>query len=119
MAPPLALQRISARVPLVGNSCLPLAKPMAGPSYRRMHQSLRSAIRSLTANGSVTIFGLQTNGRTESILMSLPPMVRWEYGYTAEAGSRESLLTELFTKPQDWLNDPSLDDRCRPHGAIS
>ena len=51
--------------------------------------------------------------------MSLPPMVRWEYGYTAEAGSRESLLTELFTKPQDWLNDPSLDDRCRPHGAIS
>ena len=35
-----------------------------------------------------TIFGLQTNGRTESILMSLPPLVRWEYGYQPEAGSR-------------------------------
>ena len=66
-----------------------------------------------------TIFGLQTNGRTESILMSLPPLVRWEYGYTAEAGSREALLTELFTKPQDWLGDASLDERCRPHGAIN
>ena len=66
-----------------------------------------------------TIFGLQTNGRTESILMSLPPLVRWEYGYKAEPGSREALLTELFTKPQDWLGDPTLDDRCRPHQAIN
>ena len=65
-----------------------------------------------------TIFGLQTNGRTESILMSLPPLVRWEYGYQAEAGSREALLTELFTKPQDWLGDHSLEDRCRPHHAV-
>ena len=66
-----------------------------------------------------TIFGLQTNGRTESILMSLPPLVRWEYGYTAEAGSREALLTDLFTTPQDWLGDTSLEDRCRPHQAIN
>jgi coproporphyrinogen III oxidase len=66
-----------------------------------------------------TIFGLQTNGRTESILMSLPPLVRWEYGYKAEAGSREALLTDLFTTPQDWLGDPSLEDRCRPHQAIN
>ena len=65
-----------------------------------------------------TIFGLQTNGRTESILMSLPPLVRWEYGYEAEPGSREALLTELFTKPQDWLGDASLEERCRPHGAV-
>ena len=66
-----------------------------------------------------TIFGLQTNGRTESILMSLPPLVRWEYGYKAEAGSREALLTDVFTKPQDWLGDASLEDRCRPHQAVS
>jgi coproporphyrinogen III oxidase len=65
-----------------------------------------------------TIFGLQTNGRTESILMSLPPLVRWEYGYQAEAGSREALLTELFTKPQNWLEDNSLLERCAPVGAI-
>ena len=66
-----------------------------------------------------TIFGLQTNGRTESILMSLPPLVRWEYGYKAEAGSREALLTDVFTKPQDWLGDASLEARCRPHQAVS
>lgn len=65
-----------------------------------------------------TIFGLQTNGRTESILMSLPPLVRWEYGYTAAEGSREALLTDLFTCPQNWLEDPSLEERCRPHQAV-
>ncbi|MFM7455752.1 MAG: oxygen-dependent coproporphyrinogen oxidase [Vulcanococcus sp.] len=65
-----------------------------------------------------TIFGLQTNGRTESILMSLPPLVRWEYGYKPEAGSREALLTEVFTRPQNWLEDDSLVARCQPHAAV-
>ncbi|MCF8134467.1 MAG: oxygen-dependent coproporphyrinogen oxidase [Synechococcus lacustris] len=65
-----------------------------------------------------TIFGLQTNGRTESILMSLPPLVRWEYGYQVEPGSREALLTDLFTKPQDWLADGSLLERCTASGAV-
>ena len=40
-------------------------------------------------------------------------------GRVAMLGFLIGLLTELFTKPQDWLTDPSLDDRCRPHGAIS
>lgn len=53
-----------------------------------------------------TIFGLQTNGRTESILMSLPPLVRWEYGYTPEPGSIEARLYDTFLKPQDWVNWP-------------
>ena len=51
-----------------------------------------------------TIFGLQTNGRTESILMSLPPLVRWEYAYQPEPNSPESELYETFLKPQDWIN---------------
>ncbi|MEM8810900.1 MAG: oxygen-dependent coproporphyrinogen oxidase [Cyanobacteria bacterium P01_G01_bin.38] len=51
-----------------------------------------------------TIFGLQTNGRTESILMSLPPMVRWEYGFEPEPGSPEAKLYDIFLKPQDWVN---------------
>jgi coproporphyrinogen III oxidase len=51
-----------------------------------------------------TIFGLQTNGRTESILMSLPPLVRWEYAYEPEPGSPEASLYETFLKPQDWVN---------------
>lgn len=53
-----------------------------------------------------TIFGLQTNGRTESILMSLPPLVRWEYGYQPEPGSPEARLYDIFLKPQDWINWP-------------
>ena len=65
-----------------------------------------------------TIFGLQTNGRTESILMSLPPMARWEYGYLPPSNSREALLTELFTKPQDWFNDKQLVEKCLPHQAV-
>jgi coproporphyrinogen III oxidase len=51
-----------------------------------------------------TIFGLQTNGRTESILMSLPPLVRWEYGYQPEPNSPEAELYDTFLKPQDWAN---------------
>jgi coproporphyrinogen III oxidase len=51
-----------------------------------------------------TIFGLQTNGRTESILMSLPPMVRWEYSYAPEPNTPEAELYEIFLKPQDWAN---------------
>jgi coproporphyrinogen III oxidase len=51
-----------------------------------------------------TIFGLQTNGRTESILMSLPPLVRWEYCYAPEPGTPEAQLYETFLKPQDWAN---------------
>jgi coproporphyrinogen III oxidase len=51
-----------------------------------------------------TIFGLQTNGRTESILMSLPPLVRWEYGYQPEPKTPEAELYETFLKPQDWAS---------------
>ncbi len=49
-----------------------------------------------------THFGLQTRGRTESILMSLPPVVRWEYDYHPEPGSREAEAWEFF-HPRDWL----------------
>jgi coproporphyrinogen III oxidase len=50
-----------------------------------------------------TIFGLQSNGRIESILMSLPPKVEWHYNYQLKAGSPEARLTEYFLKPRDWL----------------
>ena len=48
-----------------------------------------------------TLFGLQSGGRTESILMSLPPRVRYEYGYAPEPGSAEARLAE-YLKPRDW-----------------
>lgn len=52
-----------------------------------------------------TLFGLESGGRTESILMSLPPLVRWEYDYRPPAGSPEARLTEEFLKPRDWLEE--------------
>jgi coproporphyrinogen III oxidase len=49
-----------------------------------------------------TLFGLQSGGRTESILMSLPPRVRFEYAYQPEPGSPEARLIE-YLKPRDWV----------------
>ena len=50
-----------------------------------------------------TGFGLATGGRTESILMSLPPLVRWGYDVCPERGSREAYLMELVTHPREWV----------------
>ena len=49
-----------------------------------------------------TLFGLQSGGRTESILMSMPPLARWEYNFQAEAGSAEEKLQDYLV-PQEWL----------------
>jgi coproporphyrinogen III oxidase len=54
-----------------------------------------------------TLFGLQSGGRTESILMSLPPLVSWDYGWTPTPGSPEAALYENFLPPRDWLNHNS------------
>jgi len=51
-----------------------------------------------------TLFGLQSGGSTESILMSLPPLVRWEYNHQTVAGSAEEALYTTYLKPQDWIN---------------
>ncbi|PHS71480.1 MAG: oxygen-dependent coproporphyrinogen oxidase [Methylophaga sp.] len=50
-----------------------------------------------------TLFGLQSGGRTESILMSLPPLVKWRYNWQPESGSAEDELYQTFLKPRDWL----------------
>ncbi|MFK8068285.1 MAG: oxygen-dependent coproporphyrinogen oxidase [Gammaproteobacteria bacterium] len=50
-----------------------------------------------------TLFGLQSGGRTESILMSLPPLVKWRYDWQPESGSPESDLYENYLKPREWL----------------
>jgi coproporphyrinogen III oxidase len=50
-----------------------------------------------------TLFGLQTGGRTESILMSLPPLTKWRYNWQPEAGTPEADLYEKYLQPHDWL----------------
>jgi len=50
-----------------------------------------------------TLFGLQSGGRTESILMSLPPLVRWDYDWHPEAGSAEEKLYTDFLQPREWI----------------
>ena len=52
-----------------------------------------------------TLFGLQSGGRTESILMSLPPKVGWRYNYQPEPGSQEARLTSEFLVHRDWLEE--------------
>lgn len=50
-----------------------------------------------------TLFGLQSGGRTESILMSMPPLARWEYDYQVEPNSAEAELYQYYLKPQNWI----------------
>ena len=57
-----------------------------------------------------TRFGLQSGGRTESILMSLPPLVRWEYGFQPEPGSPEDTLYRDYLRPRDWLGEAGEGD---------
>jgi len=50
-----------------------------------------------------TLFGLQSGGRTESILMSLPPLVKWRYNWQPQPDTPEAELYEVYLKPRDWL----------------
>ncbi|MCL4694287.1 MAG: oxygen-dependent coproporphyrinogen oxidase [Candidatus Hydrogenedentes bacterium] len=51
-----------------------------------------------------TLFGLQSGGRIESILMSMPAVAKWRYDWRPEPGTPEAELTEVYLKPQDWLD---------------
>ncbi len=110
---PRTWEEIFAFVNSCGNSFLPSYLPIAN-RRRNMEFGDREKQWQLYRRGRYvefnlvydrgTIFGLQTNGRTESILMSLPPLVRWDYDYHPEPNTPESELYETFLKPQDWVN---------------
>ena len=108
----LGFERSFAMARSVGDAFLQaylpiVARRKASPyGERERHFQLRRRGRYVEFNlvwDRGTLFGLQSAGRTESILMSLPPLVRWDYGWQPEPGSPEARLAEDFLRPRDWL----------------
>ena len=98
-------------VKAIGTSYLPAYLPIVARNKQRQYSDQQRAFQLYRRGRYVefnlvydrgTLFGLQSGGRTESILMSLPPVVNWRYNYQPEPGSAEAELNE-YLKPRDWL----------------
>jgi coproporphyrinogen III oxidase len=88
-------------------SYLPIARSRKDEPYTERERAFQEFRRGRYVEFNLiydrgTVFGLKTGGRTESILMSLPPVVRWLYDYHPEPGTREAELYEVYLKPRDW-----------------
>ena len=109
------LESTFAFVKRIGRSFLPAYLPIAdkrkGQQYTEREREFQLIRRGRYVEFNLvydrgTHFGLQTGGRTESILMSLPPLVKWVYDYKPKPGSREAEAWSFF-RPRDWLNEMS------------
>ncbi len=109
----LGFDRSFAVMRAVGDAYLPAYRPIVGrrkatPStpHERHFQLCRRGryVEFNLVHDRGTLFGLHSGGRTESILMSLPPLVRWDYGFTPAPGSPEARLHEVFLKPRNWAD---------------
>ncbi len=90
------------------NAYLPIVAKRKGTPYESQHRTWQEIRRGRYVEFNLvhdkgTLFGLRTNGRIESILMSLPPHVQWRYDHHPEAGSREAALVEVLKNPREWV----------------
>lgn len=107
-------ERSFAFLRAVGDSYLPAYRPLVqrrkGEAWGERERQFQLYRRGRYVEFNLvydrgTLFGLQSRGRTEAILMSLPPLVRWEYEYHPEAGSPEAELTDYYLRDRDWLQE--------------
>jgi coproporphyrinogen III oxidase len=96
----------------VGNSFieayLPIVEKRKSHAYSQKHRDFQCYRRGRYVEFNLvydrgTLFGLQFGGRTESILMSLPPVVHWQYDFHPEKNSEEERLTAYYLKPKEWV----------------
>ena len=96
----------------VGNSFLesyvPIVEKRKNIEYSKKHKDWQEVRRGRYVEFNLvhdrgTLFGLKTNGRIESILMSLPPIVQWKYNHQPEENSEEAKLLDVLKKPKNWI----------------
>jgi len=108
----LGFEKSFSMTQTVGNAFidayLPIAQKHRNDAYTEAQREFQAYRRGRYVEFNLvfdrgTLFGLQSGGRTESILMSMPPIVRWGYQWQAQPGSAEARLTDYFLKPRNWL----------------
>ncbi|OGT44887.1 MAG: coproporphyrinogen III oxidase [Gammaproteobacteria bacterium RIFCSPHIGHO2_12_FULL_38_11] len=105
----------------VGNSFMdayiPIVEKRKTIEYTQQHRDFQSYRRGRYVEFNLvfdrgTLFGLQFGGRTEAILMSLPPVVNWIYDFVPSKNSLEEKLTNYYLKPREWVVTESLSSEC-------
>lgn len=109
----LGFEKSFAFLQCIGNSFidayLPIVEKRKDYSFTHQQQKFQRYRRGRYVEFNLvydrgTLFGLQSRGRTESILMSLPPRVEWKYDWKAESGSEEEELSSYYLVPKDWAS---------------